>query len=286
MSKDAIRVEHLTKHYPDFTLDDINFTVPTGSIVGFVGENGAGKTTTIKSILGIIQSEGNVEILGMDAHEQEQEMKEQIGVVFDENHFHECFKAKQIDTIMKQMYRNWDTALFTQYLKTFQLPSGKTIKEFSRGMKMKLAIAVALAHHPKLLVLDEATSGLDPIVREEILDIFLDFIQDENHSIFFSSHITSDLDKIADYIIFIHNGKIVFNKEKQELVETSGILKCGKDIFNSLPKTEIIRYRQNGFGYEVLVNRVHPLFRNHPDWVVDPASIEDIMLFMVRGKMA
>ena len=284
MTKNAIRVENLFKQYPNFCLDHLNFTVPTGSIVGFVGENGAGKTTTMKSILGIIQSKGLVEILGMNMKEHEVEIKQQIGVVFDENHFHESFIVKEVESVMKKVFHNWDSELFDQYLIKFKLPKNKRIKEFSRGMKMKLSIAVALAHHPKLLILDEATSGLDPIVREEILDIFLEFIQDDSHSILFSSHITSDLDKIADYVIFIHDGKIIFNKEKNELIETSGILKCGKDVFEALPKAEKIRYRQNGFGYEVLVNRNNSIFRSHPEWIIDTASIEDVMLFMVRGK--
>ena len=280
MSKDAIRVEHLTKHYPDFTLDDINFTVPTGSIVGFVGENGAGKTTTIKSILGIIQSEGNVEILGMDAHEQEQEMKEQIGVVFDENHFHECFKAKQIDTIMKQMYRNWDTALFTQYLRTFQLPSGKTIKEFSRGMKMKLAIAVALAHHPKLLVLDEATSGLDPVVRDEVLDLLYDFMQDETHAVLLSSHITSDLDKIADNITFIHHGRVLLSEGRDELIDRHGVLRCTEEQLNALDPDAVRAVRKGAFGCEALVKR-----DGIPEnWPVEPVSVEQIMMFLTKGE--
>ena len=284
MSKNAIHVEHLKKQYPGFALKDISFDVPEGSIVGFVGENGAGKTTTIKSILGIVPCEGKVEILGMDARRQELEIKEQIGVVFDDNHFHEAFQLKQIDAVMKRMYRNWDSGLFARYAARMKLPQGKPVKEFSRGMRMKLSIAVAMAHHPKLLILDEATSGLDPIVREEILDLFLDFIQEEDHSIFFSSHITSDLDKIADYIIFLHDGEIVFQREKQELLDSSGILKCGQQVFEALPEQEILRYRKHDFGYEVLVNRLNPVFRAHPEWVVDPASIEDIMLFLVRGR--
>lgn len=284
MSQNAIFVKDLCKDYDSFSLDHLSFSVPQGSIVGFVGENGAGKTTTLKSILGIVSSQGLVQVFGKDAREQELEIKEQIGVVFDENHFYECFKPKQVEAVMKRMYWNWDSGCFGRYLKEFKLPEQKTIKEYSRGMKMKLSIAAALAHHPKLLILDEATSGLDPIVREEILDIFLDFIQDEQHSILFSSHITSDLDKIADYVIFIHNGKIVLQQDKALLLDTYGLLKCGRQVFDGLPREEIVRYRQNDFGYEVLVDRTHRLFRAHPDWVIDPVSIEDIMLLLVRGK--
>ena len=284
MTQNAIYVEHLKKEYPGFALQDVSFSVPQGSIVGFVGENGAGKTTTIKALLGIIHSEGRIELLGRDARAQEEQIREQIGVVFDDCHFHESFRLKQIDAVMKRMYRSWDSGLFARYAGQMKLPQGKTVKEFSRGMRMKLSIAVALAHHPRLLILDEATSGLDPIVREEILDLFLEFIQQEDHSIFFSSHITSDLDKIADYIIFLHDGKVVFEREKNELLESSGILRCGRQVFEGLPPDAALRFRKHDFGYEALVDRRHPVFREHPDWVVDPASIEDIMLFLVRGK--
>ena len=171
MTQNAIYVEHLKKEYPGFALQDVSFSVPQGSIVGFVGENGAGKTTTIKALLGIIHSEGRIELLGRDARAQEEQIREQIGVVFDDCHFHESFRLKQIDAVMKRMYRSWDSGLFARYAGQMKLPQGKTVKEFSRGMRMKLSIAVALAHHPRLLILDEATSGLDPIVREEILDL-------------------------------------------------------------------------------------------------------------------
>ena len=195
---DAITIKNLNKTYKDFSLQDISFSVPKGSVMGFVGENGAGKTTTLKAILNLISYDsGNIEIFGLDSKKNEKEIKEQIGVVFEGSNFHE----------------NLNT-------------DNKLIKEFSKGNKMKLSIAVALSHKPKLLILDEATSSLDPIVREEILDIFLDFIQDEEHSIILSSHITSDLDKIADYITFIHKGKIVFSENKDELIDTMGVLKC------------------------------------------------------------
>ena len=213
--ENAIVVKNLRKNYKDFQLKDISFSVPKGCIMGFVGENGAGKTTTLKGILNLINRDGgSVEIFGMDNIKDEKKIKEDIGVVFDECCFYDSLNPKESSKIMKRIYKNWDGKIFNDYLKKFQIPDKKIIKEFSKGMKMKLSIAIALSHKPKLLIMDEATSGLDPIVREEILDIFLDFIQDEEHSILMSTHITGDLDKIADYITFINNGEIIFSKSK------------------------------------------------------------------------
>lgn len=274
----------LNKAYRDFSLKNISFTLPQGCIMGFVGENGAGKTTTIKAVLGLIHREsGEISLLGTHGHHPFQHMREQIGVVFDESNFHDNLTVRDIDTVMRHIYRNWDDKLFLHYVRQFRLPENKTVKEFSRGMKMKLSMAAALAHHPKLLILDEATSGLDPIVREEMLDLFLEFIQQEDHSIFLSSHITSDLDKVADYITFIHQGEIVFSRSKVELVESMGIYKCGEDEFRRLGHNQALRSRTNRFGHEVLIQNKSEFLRTRPNAVVDRASIEDIMLFYVRG---
>lgn len=281
---EALIVKGLNKTYQDFSLKDVSFSLPNGSIMGLVGENGAGKTTTLKAILNLVSREsGEVQILGLDNINSEKIIKEQIGVVFDESNFHDNLTTNDISKIMSNIYKKWDTILFENYLKSFKLPKNKIIGEFSRGMKMKLGIAAALSHHPKMLILDEATGGLDPIAREEILDIFLEFIQDEEHSILLSSHVTSDLDKIADYITFIHDGQIVFSKSKDDLIDNMGILKCGSNDFKNLDRGQVLRYRKSQFGYEVLINKKAEFIVTHPNFVVDHISIEDIMLFYIRG---
>lgn len=281
----AIEVEKLNKDYKSFQLKNISFQVPAGSIMGFIGENGAGKTTTIKEILNLISRDsGVIKIFGQDNKINEKEIKEQIGVVFDESYFHDGLKIKDITGIMKHIYKNWDAKVFSQYIDKFKLPDDKVVKEFSRGMKMKLTIAVALSHGAKLLILDEATSGLDPVVRDEMLDIFLDFIQEENHTIFISSHITSDLEKIADYITFIHQGEIVFSKSKEDLMDNFGVIHCGQDIFNSVDKKYVTGYRKNQFGYEVLINNKKELMNRSQSLEIEKTSIEEIILFIARGE--
>ncbi len=207
--KNALELSHITKDYGSFRLDDISFSLPGGAILGLIGENGAGKTTTIKCILNLIHRDaGEIRVLGQDNLAQERAIKEDLGVVLDESVFHDSLRPRDVDRIMARLYKGWDSALFARYCGKFSLPNEKTIKEFSKGMKMKLSIAAALAHRPRLLILDEATSGLDPVAREEILDEFLDFIQDEEHSVLLSSHITSDLEKCADYIVYLHRGEL------------------------------------------------------------------------------
>lgn len=218
--ENILEVKNLCKNYDKFSLKNISLNLPKGTIMGLVGENGAGKSTTIKAILNLVHtSDGNIKIFGLDCKEHEMEIKEDIGIVLDEGFVSEYLNPKDINTIMKDMYKNWDEELYFKYLADFKLPEDKISKEYSSGMKMKLKIAVALAHHPKLLILDEPTSGLDPVARNDILDIFQDFIQDEEHGIFVSSHITSDLESIADYITFINNGEIVLSKTRDELLD-------------------------------------------------------------------
>lgn len=285
--ENILEVNNLCKNYPSFQLKNVSFTVPSGSIVGFIGENGAGKTTTIKLILNEIRRDaGSVKIFGMDNIKDECKIKEQIGVVFDESYFHSEFKADDIAKILKRIYKSWDDALYDDYLRRFRIPKDKIIKEYSKGMKMKLSIASALAHRPRLLILDEATSGLDPIVRSEILDIFLDFIQDESHAILFSSHITGDLEKVADYITFIHEGNVVFERSKDDLIYLCGIVKCGEADFKKLDKTELVRWRKNECGYEAVVENREEFKRKHPGLVVDTAAIDEIMLLYVKGEKA
>ena len=283
--QNILEIKNLCKTYSSFQLKDVSFSVPCGSIVGFIGENGAGKTTTIKLILNEIKRDsGSVTVFGLDNIKDEREIKEQIGVVFDESYFHGELKAGDIGTILKHVFHSWDDNLFNTYLTKLKLPKGKIIKEYSKGMKMKLGIASALAHNPRLLILDEATSGLDPIVRSDILDIFLDFIQDETHSVLFSSHITSDLEKVADYVTFIHEGQIVFDRSKDDLMDRCGILKCGASDFSKIDKSSLVRWRKNEFGYEALVLDREKAKRIYPDLIIDNATIDDIMLLYVKGE--
>lgn len=252
--------------------------------MGFIGENGAGKTTTIKAILNYIHtSSGHIELLGMDHLKDEKAIKERIGVVFADQNFPEDLRTKEISKIMRFIYKNWDDALFDHYINRFNLPTNKRFKDFSKGMKMKLSIATAFAHHPDLLILDEATSGLDPVVRNEILDLFQEFIEDENHSILMSSHITSDLDRIADYITFIHNGKLLFSEPKDDLIYNYGIVKCSTSQYESLKFDNAIGFQSSNFGVEVLIKNPDVFRNQHKDIIVDPPTIEDIMLFHIKG---
>ncbi len=283
MVENILEINNLTKEYDGFKLNNISFNLPKGSIMGLVGENGAGKSTTIKLILNLIKRKsGTIKVFGLDNIKDEKEIKEQLGVVLDESNFHDNLNSKDVSSIMSRIYKNWDTPLFESYLKKFNLPEKKIIKEYSRGMKMKLSIAVALSHHPKLLILDEATSGLDPMVRNEILDVFLDFIQDENHSILISSHIISDLEKAADYITFIYQGEIVFSEEKDSLLESYGILKCGGEDFKTLDKESMVAFEKSSFGYNVLIKNRHSLPERYNKFIIDKPSLEDIMLLYTR----
>ena len=279
----AFMVSGLTKTYQDFVLDHVSFTVPGGSIVGLIGENGAGKSTTINAALGLIQKEdGVVSILNKE--ELDGDIKEQIGVVFDGSNYPEILSPRKLNRVMKNIYRTWDEQVYLRLLKQFSLPSDKQIKQFSKGMKMKLAISVAFSHHSRLLILDEATSGLDPVVRDDILDMLLDFVQDEGHSILVSSHITSDLEKIADYIVFIHEGKVVFEKPKDELVEQYGIIKCGAAQFDALDKSDIIAYRKMDYEWQILVSDRERMKKKYPKTLVVRATIDEIMLLYVKGE--
>ncbi|MEQ2677868.1 ABC transporter ATP-binding protein [Enterocloster citroniae] len=283
--ENAINIRGLSKTYKDFSLKDVNLSLPKGSIMGLIGENGAGKSTTIKAMLDLVRRDsGTIEILGKDLDTSGKEIREQIGVILGESHFHEFLNAIQVSNIMKRVYGSWDQNLFLDYLKTFSLPEKKKIKEYSKGMMMKLSIAAALSHHPKLLILDEATSGLDPIIRDEILDIFFGFIEDGEHSILISSHITSDLDKVADYITMIHDGEILFSEEKDFLMDDMGIIKCGAGDLNELKGLDIVGVRHNAYQAECLVRSRQEVSELYPDLIIDRANIEEIMLFYIRGQ--
>lgn len=271
----ALKLSGVSKEYDGFQLRDVNIELPRGCIMGFIGENGAGKSTTIKLIMDLIhRNSGEIQVLGKNVSA----VREKIGVVMDECSFPENLSAKDINGILKRIYKSWNENEFYSYLRRFNLPEQKMVKEYSRGMKMKLSIAAALAHDPELLILDEATSGLDPIVREEILDVFLEFIQDEQRSIFVSSHIISDLEKICDYITLIHKGKIVISDPKDELLDKYVVVKCGDKQLDNIAKEAIVSVRRNQFGVQALALRdaiPHGL-------VTDRATIEDIMLFFAK----
>ena len=281
----AIEIRDLTKDYGAFKLDHVSMTVPGGTIMGLIGENGAGKSTTIKCLLDLIHPDsGTITLLGRDNRTGERSVLENVGVVLDEAMFHDALTAAQVGTILRRLYRSWDPALFRRYLGQFSLPEKKEIKTFSRGMKMKLAIAAALSHHPKLLILDEATSGLDPVVRDEILDEFLSFIQDESHAILISSHITSDLEKAADYVTFLHQGRVVLQGAKDELLDTYGKLMCARSDLERVDRSLLAGVRTNQFGCEALVKDRAVFRRAYPDLAVDPVSLEEIMVFTVKGE--
>lgn len=282
MADFALELNGVTKRYDGFTLDRVSFALPSGCIMGFIGENGAGKSTTIKLILDLIhRDDGEINVLGNGDRKDLIRLKEEIGVVLDESCFSEILNAKSVGKMMKNIYHNWDQAAFEKWLRQFSLPEERKIKEYSKGMKTKLAIAVALSHHAKLLIMDEATSGLDPVVREEILDAFLEFIQDEEHSVFLSSHIISDLEKICDYITLIHHGKILLCEQKDVLLEEYGILKCSEQELNGVDSSAVKGVRKNQFGVEALVLRD----RVPSGLLVDPAGLEDMMLFMVKERV-
>lgn len=281
--ENAIEISGLTKRYDGFTLDNLSFSVPKGSIMGFIGQNGAGKTTTIKAILNIIKAdEGSVKLLGMDSVTEEIPIKERIAAVFDEIPFHDEFTAKNLNVIFGDIYKNWNTQTFEQYLDRFALPRKKKIGKLSKGMKMKLQIACALSHGAELLIMDEATTGLDPVVRNEILDIFLEYIQDENHSIFMSSHITSDLEKVADSVTFIDKGKLLLTGYKDDILENHGVIKCGKEDYREIAAEDIVSARLTDFGAEVMVSDKAACKRKYSGLVMDNTTLEEIMVFYVN----
>lgn len=281
----ALQIEHLDKSYPDFSLKDICLQLPKGSIMGLIGENGAGKSTTMKALLGLIRKDrGTIEILGRTMETDGKNLKEEIGVVFDEINFYETLTPWKVGKICKSSYRNWDGKIYENYLKKFGLPAQKEIKTFSKGMQVKLCLAAALSHKAKLLILDEATSGLDPVMRDEILDIFLEFIQDEGHSILVSSHITSDLEKVADYITFLHKGEILLSKPKDELIYHYGVIRCKESFLSEIDKKDILACRKMDYQCEVLVADRRAAGKKYADVVVDPATLDEIMLLYIKGE--
>ena len=281
----ALEIKNISKTYKNFKLDDVSFILPCGHIMGLIGENGAGKSTIINCILDIIEKDsGSISVLGQKNDKNNVSLKENIGVVLDASDVYDNYTVKQVENIMKDVYKQWNHEVYDYYIQKFALPLNKMIKDFSRGMKMKMAITIALSHRPKLLILDEATSGLDPIMRDEILDVFMEFVQDENHAILLSSHISSDLEKIADYITFIHEGKLILSSSKDELIYEYGLMKCRNDEFDMIDKEDIIRYRIKTYEVEILVKDREKMARKYPNCIVDPTKLDDIMMLYVKGE--
>ena len=282
-----LELHQVCKTFPktNFTLDHVSFSIPYGSIMGFVGENGAGKTTTIGCVLNTVSKDsGTIKIFGKELADTDTELKEKIGVVYDGDNFPAYWTAEQLSDVMQGLYANWDNDLFKKYLNDFRLLPNQKIKSYSRGMTMKLAVAAALSHHPQLLILDEATSGLDPIMRDDMLDVFLEFVQDENHSILLSSHITSDLEKIADYITFIHNGKLIMAASKNDLVYNFAVMRCKESQFLELNPGDILVYRKRDYQIDVLVSNGNEIQRKYRNAVIDHVSVDEIMLLLVKGE--
>lgn len=283
----ALELTHLSKTYKKFELNDITLAVPSGSIMGIIGENGTGKSTMIRLILNLLQKDnGTISIFGKSIETHEQEVKQDIGIIFDSCPYLPKMKPAQLDKMMRGIYKNWDGPTFYGYLERFNLPLDMPVEKFSKGMKMKLCFATELAHQPKLLILDEATSGLDPLVRDEILGILQEFVEEEDHTVILSTHITSDLDKIADYITFIHEGRLLFTKTYEDIHDHFGILRCGQKLFEALPKDEIIAYKKEEFEWKVLIADRQGFSKVYQDAVIDKASIEDLMLMYVKGEQA
>ena len=282
----AISVKDLTITYhggkkPDFSFGPVTLELPKGAILGLLGENGAGKTTLMKLILGLRHPDaGEISLLG--GAPGQTDLMEQVGVVLDDPGIAACLTPRQLGKVLGRIFRTWDQGLYEQYLQRMQLPERKAFSEFSKGMKMKLSIAAALSHGAELLILDEATSGLDPVVRDEVLDLLYDFMQDETHAVLLSSHITSDLDKIADNITFIHRGRVLLSEGRDELIDRHGVLRCTEEQLNALDPDAVRAVRKGAFGCEALVKR-----DGIPEnWPVEPVSVEQIMLFLTRGEEA
>ena len=275
----AIELKGLKKSFPDFTLGPVDLAVPEGTILGLIGENGAGKSTTIKLMLGLLRTDGgSITILGQDAKKLD---KNEIGVVLDEPGFPSLLNAKEIRSFLKDIYRNWDDAAWQDYMRRFELPQEKKFTEFSKGMKMKLAIAAAMSHHARLLILDEPTSGLDPVVRDEVVGILSEFTREPDHSILLSSHIVSDLEKLCDYIAFLHKGQLLLNEEKDALYEEYGLLRCDLETLRTLDPNAIIGKKETPYGAEVILRR-----EAAGNLTLSPIGIEELFVFMVKGGEA
>lgn len=279
-----MEITNLSKSFKDFSLKGVNITLEKGYIMGFIGPNGSGKSTTIKLIMNLIKKDsGDIKIFGLDNESNNISIKERIGFVYDENHFYEELTVKEMKEVISPFYCRWDERIFNKYAKDFELPINKEIKHLSKGMKMKFSLAIALSHHAELLIMDEPTSGLDPVIRSELLDILQSLLQDENKSIFFSTHITSDLDKIADFITLINNGEIILSKTKDELLEEHCIVKGSKKQLTINDPLNFIGLKQNDFGFEALCKDKKEVIKQYGNSVIiEKPTLEDIMVFYTR----
>lgn len=285
--ENILELQGVSKTYKGFALKNINFSLEKGYIMGFIGPNGAGKTTTIKLIMNLIKKDsGHIKLFGMDHMQSEQIIKNRIGFVYDENYFYEDLTLLEMKNIIAPFYQNWDEKVFIQYVADFDLPLKKKIKALSKGMRMKYALAIALSHHAELIIMDEPTSGLDPIFRSELLGILSSLMQDEKKGILFSTHITADLDKIADYITFIHKGEIVFTLPKEDILDTYGIIKGSKSLLDHDICKEFIGIRENNYGFEALTKDIRKAKQYLRDQaVIERPTLDDIMLYTVRGNL-
>lgn len=280
-----LEIRDLTKHFPGFSLDRLTLSVPKGTIMGLIGENGSGKTTTINLILHALEKDGGeIRVFGRDHIRCEREIKQRIGIVQDTCSLPAMFSPRDIERVMGHIYADWDSSRYRALTDQFQLPPGRPVSAFSKGMRAKLNFAIALAHGARLLILDEATSNLDPVMRDDILDLLLDFVQDEENGVLFSTHITGDLAKIADNIAFLHRGKLLLCKPKDELVYRFGLLHCGERLFRRMDPGDMLAWCRLDYEYQVLVADRDAVMRKYGDCVLDPASLDDIMRLYIRGE--
>ncbi|MGH4121342.1 MAG: ABC transporter ATP-binding protein [Clostridium sp.] len=281
-----LEIKNLGKSYKNFTLDNLTFNVERGSVMGFIGPNGSGKSTTIKLIMNLIKKDsGKITVFGLDNLKHEKEIKQKIGFVYDENYFYEELNIIEMKNILRPFYKSWNDTLFEKFIKEFELPKKNKIKTLSKGMKTKFSLALALSHNAELIIMDEPTSGLDPVFRSELLDILYNVIQDENVSIFFSTHITTDLEKIADYITFINKGKLVFSQTKDEIVENYGLVKGSKEVLDNDTKREFVSIKETNCGFQALtkdITKARKIFKDKA--IIERASLEEIMVYTVRGN--
>ena len=283
MTEMALTVRGLCKAYPCFRLEDVSLNVPRGTVVGLIGENGAGKSTLISAALGLVKRDaGAVSVLGKETLDAK--TLGQVGVVFDGNNFPDVLSPAKLGRVLSRIYPSWDEPGYAALLERLGVPPDQKLSEMSKGTRTKLSIVTALSHGSRLLVLDEPTSGLDPVVRDDILDLLWDFVQDEQNAVLISSHITSDLEKVADYIVFLNQGRVVFEKPKDELRYHYGILRCGAAQFEAIDKGEVLAWRRQDYQWEVLVADRAAAQRKYPKAVVDPATIDEIMLLYVKGE--
>ncbi|KYD10261.1 hypothetical protein B4119_4222 [Parageobacillus caldoxylosilyticus] len=283
MMKAVLEVNNLKKELGSFSLEQLTFSLKEGCITGFIGVNGSGKTTTIKTILGLYpKDDGSIKFFGKEIEKNEYEIKNRIGVVLDEGYFYEEMTLKEMKSIIAPAYTNWDESVFLNYINRFNLKLDQKIATLSKGMRMKFAITLALSHHADLLIMDEPTSGLDPLIRNELMEILLDFMEEEGKSVFFSTHITSDLEKVADMLILIDNGKIVFNESKDELLERHALIKGDNSLINEHSTKLFLRLRQTPFGFEGITNKVDQVCEQMKDIIIERPTIEDVMLAYVK----